>query len=543
MKIHIKVSYVKEFAKKENLTEFIEYLDSRFWYGRDGDTAEVDISFIEPKNLVKLQTFLKDKLKTDTMVNGALQKIAAYIKIKNDPDKITATNLFELESAMKEYIGKNSERKWLFKMASNNLKIPYLVNDIHYEPAKEYSPACTRISMKYIYLDEAKDIGITFHSDDLKQKDSQKLNRLTMAELLENEGYMIGVESLCEEYDKEMEIFMKFRDMLGEQFTSSGTGYAAEDRWSSSHVSFNTDGVKHKLVVNEPTERKLKGDVFTGAGLWDRDKDTSFRIPVHPYIRMFNLKTHMDVVAHTSTLTPYVYNKELIDKLVLPKEIKELIEILGNGTREGLGDIIEGKAEGIIVGCVGKPGLGKSLTAEIYSEYLERPLYSVQCAQLGTDPDVLEKRLNKVLERASRWKAVLLLDEADVYIRARGTDLVQNAIVGVFLRVLEYYPGILFMTSNLGNEIDQAIESRMAAKIEYPAPDKKSAMEIWAIQMDNHGWEADKGLIDEMTDTYPDLSGRGIRSLIKLATLLARFRKKDFMTKELLDHAAKFAVS
>ena len=44
--------------------------------------------------------------------------------------------------------------------------------------------------------------------------------------------------------------------------------------------------------------------------------------------------------------------------------------------------------------------------------------------------------------RAQRWGAVMLIDEADVYIKRRDDDITMNAVVGVFLRVLEYFNGL-----------------------------------------------------------------------------------------------------
>ena len=282
-------------------------------------------------------------------------------------------------------------------------------------------------------------------------------------------------------------------------------------------------------------------DAFASAKFWEKgESEATFRVPIHPYIRVFDLKTHSNYSTHTAQLSPYIYKPELIEKLILNDDVKELVTVLGNGTREQLGDIIAGKAEGIIVGCVGAPGLGKSLTAEIYAEFLKRPLYTVQCSQLGTDPDTLEKRLMEVLDRANRWGAILLLDEADVYIRARGNDLIQNAIVGVFLRVLEYYSGILFLTSNILN-LDDAIESRFTAKIIYTNPTVDQLKLIWADQMENYGWDKKKykKLIDTVANDYPNLTGRDVRTTLKLATLLARYRKET-ISYEILEHAGKF---
>ena len=59
-----------------------------------------------------------------------------------------------------------------------------------------------------------------------------------------------------------------------------------------------------------------------------------------------------------------------------------------------------------------------------------------------------------------------LLDEADVFVLERGLDLVQNAIVAEFLRTLEYFDGLLFLTTNRMNGVDEAILARCAAVIE-----------------------------------------------------------------------------
>lgn len=46
---------------------------------------------------------------------------------------------------------------------------------------------------------------------------------------------------------------------------------------------------------------------------------------------------------------------------------------------------------------------------------------------------------------------VVLLDESEVFLEERTqADLERNALVSVFLRALEYYDGILILTSNRG---------------------------------------------------------------------------------------------
>ena len=66
------------------------------------------------------------------------------------------------------------------------------------------------------------------------------------------------------------------------------------------------------------------------------------------------------------------------------------------------------------------------------------------CAgDLGLDSEKLEDRLAEILDLVARWKAILLLDEADVFLEARTQHHLQhNTLVSVFLRQLEYFQGV-----------------------------------------------------------------------------------------------------
>lgn len=95
-------------------------------------------------------------------------------------------------------------------------------------------------------------------------------------------------------------------------------------------------------------------------------------------------------------------------------------------------------------------GTGKTLTAECVAEHERRPLYAISCGDLGTDPERLEVKLKEVFNYAVAWKAILLLDEADIFLQERSIDDVnRNALVSIFLRELEYYDGILFVSQHL----------------------------------------------------------------------------------------------
>jgi hypothetical protein len=63
----------------------------------------------------------------------------------------------------------------------------------------------------------------------------------------------------------------------------------------------------------------------------------------------------------------------------------------------------------------------------------------------------VEERLTNYFELAAAWDAILLIDEADILLESRSLDhgnIGRNAMVSVFLKILEYYEGVLILTTN-----------------------------------------------------------------------------------------------
>src|SRR5271154_2385986 len=53
----------------------------------------------------------------------------------------------------------------------------------------------------------------------------------------------------------------------------------------------------------------------------------------------------------------------------------------------------------------------------------------------------------------------------------------------VFLRVLDYYTGILFLTTNRSGALDEAFKSRIHYKIYYPPLTKDQTLNIWKLNI------------------------------------------------------------
>ena len=249
------------------------------------------------------------------------------------------------------------------------------------------------------------------------------------------------------------------------------------------------------------------------------------QIPVHPYILMFHLDLHHYLWVHADDVTPYAYQPDLKQKLILPEEQTDLIDILTAEMDILMDDIIAGKSGGTTVLCAGPPGVGKTLTAEVYSEIIKRPLYRVHSGQLGLNVAAMETVLKDTLTRAQRWGAVMLIDEADVYIKRRDDDITMNAVVGVFLRVLEYFNGLLFLTTNRIDDIDEAIVSRCIALIKFYPPDGKARRKIWTVMTEQFGLAVEPPLLDQLTRHSRPRAARDIKGLAKLVAKYCHHKK------------------
>lgn len=188
-------------------------------------------------------------------------------------------------------------------------------------------------------------------------------------------------------------------------------------------------------------------------------------------------------------------------------------------------DLISGKGGGLIFLLHGPPGVGKTLTAEAVAEHLHSPLYSVSVGELGTTTQTLEAALNSILELAAIWGAVVLIDEADIFLEARAqSDVLRNAMVGIFLRKLEYHQGVLFLTTNRVSCFDHAFSSRISVSIKYTSLDARGRARVWRnLLHQSRSFRRDISKEDciELGSSY-EMNGRQIRSVIRLAIALAR---------------------
>ncbi|SPO04761.1 uncharacterized protein DNG_07446 [Cephalotrichum gorgonifer] len=147
-------------------------------------------------------------------------------------------------------------------------------------------------------------------------------------------------------------------------------------------------------------------------------------------------------------------------------------------------DLIRGKGAGLVVLLHGVPGVGKTCTAEAVAQANKKPLFVITCGDLGFTPKEVETALRDIFRLAHMWGCVLLLDEADIFLsRREASDLKRNALVSVFLRVLEQYSGILFLTTNRVGTIDEAFKSRIHISLYYPPLSREQTLAIFEVNL------------------------------------------------------------
>lgn len=300
--------------------------------------------------------------------------------------------------------------------------------------------------------------------------------------------------------------------------------------WGRQTQRFNAEG---RVVIDQKNMRKLlpnyqayecapsgKARTVTVENLHSFSDDIAARCIPFVYGFSFNKKVWGQL--HIDQLSDIEFRSDAFHKLVLDQEVKDQVcALVDDSNPVENTDLIDGKGGGCVILMEGPPGVGKTLTAEASAERTRKPLYMVSAGDLGTDVDTLEAKLQDILELCASWGAILLIDEADAFLEARAPqDIHRNALVAVFLRLLEYYQGTMFLTTNRADNMDQAFDSRITLCLHFKELPRNDRKKIWVNLL-----SAAKVKGIQVTDELVNhkLNGRQIKHIIKVAGAMARY--------------------
>lgn len=379
--------------------------------------------------------------------------------------KNPARLLIELENATR-YQSKHVLFSLYFEIHKSEYKYRFKIQNESIVSLRKYNKNMT-----------FRDLVVQFDLFEQKEDVSQYLNRLSAAKEIQKRN--------------------------GKQMTCSG--FAVNEDFSKSNMrAFNHQSkaiVESELELKE--ERYAMGNHKNAVEL--------------PYVRVFSLLHKKYVFIHVDDLAEYQYDERAFEKLFLPEKMKDVLgKVFSYSSDQLTGDIINNKHGGLIVLAAGNPGTGKTSTAEVYSEFMRKPFYTIQVDEIGTSPKEIEANLSKIFARIEKWEAVILFDEVDVFLSKRDNDIHKSAIVGIFLRLMDYFRGMMFLTTNRSEVIDEAVLSRVTLTIKYPDFDESVRRLVWHSKLKDAGMQIDA--TDQLIQEK--LNGRQIRNMVRLAKIV-----------------------
>jgi hypothetical protein len=256
---------------------------------------------------------------------------------------------------------------------------------------------------------------------------------------------------------------------------------------------------RNKCLDTDPFLSAVRDRHGNGKRVSDEDLDDMDLCLLPTRTFAYVLKDRRFFQLDTRKLRPVVASETAFRSLKINMEHKRMIQALiqshfrnrANERRFGVEgrsqDLISGKGRGLVFLLHGKPGVGKSATAEAVAQACKKPIFSISSGDLGTKPREVEMSLQAIFRMASMWDAILLFDEVDTFFSQRneaGSSVTKGALTAIFLGVLERYPGILFLTTNRIGALDEAFKSRVQVSIYYPPLGEHQTMEIWKMNID-----------------------------------------------------------
>ncbi len=462
------------------------------------------------------------------------KKIKEVLNILKNVENKNVRRLEQFIPAFEKFILETKTQPWFFSIVKDHNSVAYCLLDIDLIHGRD--SVFIRINLGYNNFGDFKTRSIHIDNTDLSTP---------IATILLNKGLCLETESMLEDYAKYK---LKFENTLlldKQQFlvrkeaNQVGTGNWWDNTYSSSR-DLTVKGKPSKAILDVSKFKDNLRDTFY-SNFFEKD----IEVPSHPVLPFFSLIHHSSFWVNIINCKNYVYEENVKEKLVLPESHSQLIDALVanldvlklESEVETKSRIIRAKASSSIIICSGPPGTGKTLTAEVYAESIKKPLYEVNSGQLGEDAETIETNLTKCLNRAIHFGIPMLINEADTFIQSRGDSLAQNAVVSVFLRLLEYHNGLVFLTTNRSN-IDDAILSRAIAEIKYTHLETTDIRKrVWRSTVEEFNRELSEKDLNLCAQNFVKITGRDILNVVRLTSRVCEANGEKFNYESLVKNS------
>lgn len=455
------------------------------------------------------------------------RSLDSIIAARSGQKEVKISSFSAAADVVRSYLMDDLIDGWIYAEDSDGCKYPYLITSISCRRDSHDKREFLEIKSIAFGHREEKDLGAFRRSFQFYPAD---LSRKTAADALTAKKVFKETDELKREYLRNLD---RHRELIQNGFSTqyrvNGAIYKSRN-YRSLRPGEPLIGVRaiHDTTANQyPTSGGTEHSDLLDVETTNQEGS----VPIHTIARVFDLSVHEFYFVNTAFMEPYEYDKSLDEKLILPKTHRDLLDVLTSDIDVFTSDFIEGKSASNIILCKGLPGVGKTLTAEVYSELIEKPLYKIKVGTLGTEVTEIAKGLETIFSRARRWGCVLLLDEADVFVLTRSNDIRQNAVVAEFLKALEYFDGLLFMTTNRPDDIDDAILSRCAAIISYETPNAEDRRKVWELMASHYRQDLAPDLVSSLVALFPTASQRDIRDLMRLTARVCTKRGEKLSTE------------
>ncbi|KAF6806410.1 AAA family [Colletotrichum musicola] len=255
-----------------------------------------------------------------------------------------------------------------------------------------------------------------------------------------------------------------------------------------------------------------------------------------PFLFGFSLSRKVWCRFFLDNISSVEWKEDVWDSLILEEKNKLVIRALitSHAYSDKPRNQSEQKGKGLVILLHGTPGSGKTLTAELAAEAKKTALIPASLGELNKENNAMtfERELQRLMQYATTWKAVLLLDEADVFLERREenpSSADRNALVAVFVKQLEYFSGVAFLKTNRLRALDAAMGSRVHLALGYGTPDADTRRRLWVQCLRGLPAAAAEpefdGDVEDVSEGFAacQLNGREIANAVNTARTIARF--------------------